>query len=341
MSYLKKCVVWDLDNTVWNGICLEGCVTERREIKEVISRLDKRGILHSIASRNEKEPALRLLHEQGLEDFFVAAQINWLPKSSNIITISEQLNIALDAIAFVDDEAFELEQVAFMLPDVMTIPADQACQLAENPVFDPGYTTRESRSRRHFYQTESRRKAAERLYVTREDFLLSCRMKLTVRPMQEEDINRVSELMTRTHQLNTTGLILDRQKLLDLIPDRAKDQVIFVAELDDRFGWNGIVGAAVVRYTPQHCRIIFFALSCRVLGRGIERAFLHKLIHQALESGFDETEALFKNTGRNRMMRALYQMSGFVPTGHLADEIMIFSLKNNNIPEIPKWVELQ
>jgi len=341
MSLLRKCVVWDLDNTVWNGVCLEGRVTERREIKEVISRLDQRGILHSIASRNEREPALRLLHEQGLEDFFVAPQINWLPKSSNIVTISEQLNIALDAIAFVDDEAFELEQVGFMLPDVMTISADQACQLAENPAFDPGYSTRESRSRRYFYQTENRRKAAEKKFLTREDFLLSCRMKLTVRPMQEEDINRVSELMTRTHQLNTTGLILDRQKLVDLTPNRAKDQMIFVAELDDKFGWNGIVGSAVVRVTPEHYRIIFFALSCRVLGRGIERAFLHELIQQARESGFDETEALFKNTGRNRMMRALYQMSGFVPSGHLADDTMIFSLKNHYIPVIPKWVELQ
>ena len=340
MSAVKKCIVWDLDNTLWDGICLEGKVTTRPEIQRVITELDQKGILHSIASRNEQEPAMQVLHQQGLEHFFVVPQINWLPKSTNIITISEQLNISLDCIAFIDDEPFERAQIAFMLPDVMTIAAEEAGHLPEMPAFDPGFTTMESKSRRDFYQAEIKRREAQRQFSSREDFLMSCRMKLSIRPMCAEDVDRVSELMSRTHQLNTTGMIFDKQKLFRMLTDYNSDYRVFVAELSDKFGWNGIIGTAVVECDLKYYRIIFFALSCRILGRGIERAFLAALVQNAVENGFSETEALYKNTGRNSMMRALYQMSGFVHKNDPAFDTLIYRLNNHHIPAIPKWVEI-
>jgi FkbH-like protein len=340
MSKSKKCIVWDLDNTLWDGICIEGDVKPRPEIQRVISELDQHGIIHSIASRNEEEVAMKVLENHKLAHFFVVPQINWLPKTTNIVNITEALNISLDSVAFVDDDPFELDQVSFMLPDVMTIPANEASQLSHMQAFNPGYTTEESRSRRQFYQAEEKRKETEQQFASREEFLMSCNMKLSIRTMRKKDIPRVLELMTRTHQLNTTGQIFPEERLLEIMNQNNENEVIFIAELRDKFGWNGIIGTAVIEFTQVYFRILFFAMSCRILGRGIERAFLASLVKEAIKNDYNEIEALYKNTGRNSMMRALYQMSGFKHRNNLPDKTMIFFINHNQIPDIPKWVEV-
>jgi FkbH-like protein len=115
MASAKKCLVWDLDNTLWDGVCLEGAVRLRPEAADTIAALDRRGILHSVASRGDAEVALAQLRTFELDEYFLAPKINWLPKPTNILAIGRELGIPLDAMAFVDDEPFELEQVAAML----------------------------------------------------------------------------------------------------------------------------------------------------------------------------------------------------------------------------------
>ena len=340
MPLSKKCIIWDLDNTLWDGICLEGDVTIRPAIRDVISRLDRRGIIHSIASRSEEDVAMKVLHDQQMIDYFVDPKINWLPKTTNIIAITKALNIPLDSVAFIDDDPFELNQVQFMLPDVMTIDSKDATKLSDMPEFDPGFFTLESKSRREFYQAEEKRKEAEQQFSSREEFLVSCKMNLYIRPMNRKDTPRVTELMTRTHQLNTTGQIFEKDELLEIARHKSEREVIYIAELSDKFGWNGIIGTAVINCTAANFRIIFFALSCRILGRGIEKAFLASLVKKADENGYRKVEALYRSTGRNSMMRALYQMSGFTPGKKLADQTMIFKINCNQIPETPRWVEV-
>ena len=145
---MKKCIVWDLDNTLWDGVCLEGAVTLREKVAEAIRELDRRGILHSIACRGNEEAAITTLKDFGLEGFFLVPQINWLPKSQNIVRISKVLNLPLNSIAFVDDDRFEREQVAFMLPDVVTIDSRDAHQLPNREEFTAANATRESGERR-------------------------------------------------------------------------------------------------------------------------------------------------------------------------------------------------
>ncbi len=339
MSSAKKCIVWDLDNTLWDGICLEGNVTMRPAIREVISELDQRGILHSIASRNETEVAMQVLQAERMTHFFVAPQINWLPKTTNLRMIHKTLNISLDAMAFVDDDPFERDQVRFMLPDVLTIDAADAGKLPEMPEFDPGYLTDESKSRRRFYQADAIRREAEQQFASREQFLASCNMKLMIRPIITDDIPRVLELMTRTHQLNTTGQFFEQTKLVQIATEPNGEQ-IFVAELRDKFGWNGIIGTALVEADPSAFTIIFFAMSCRILGRGIERAFLINLVEKARDRGCSKIMAMYRDTGRNSMMRALYQMTGFRHAHTRADQTMLFMLNGNNLPLKPPWVEI-
>jgi FkbH-like protein len=341
VTSLKKCLVWDLDNTLWDGVCLEGIVKVKPEVIETIKKLDSRGILHSIASRGDKDLAFSILEQNNLQDFFLVPQINWLPKSQSIIKISSELNLSLDTIAFIDDDKFEREQVSFMLPDVLTIEAENAKYLPECSEFSPIEISKEALVRRTLYQAELNRKRAEQDYISRKDFLISCGMKLKIRAMNENDIPRVLELMTRTHQLNTTGLLMNKNELTNILVNSSGNLNIMVAELVDKFGSYGIIGVAMFESNEQMWRLKYLAISCRVMGRGIGKAILLKLVQTAVKEKFLKIEAEFCNTGRNKMMRALYQMSGFIIKKNKEESAtIIFQADKKNLANIPEWVEV-
>ncbi len=336
----KKCVVWDLDRTVWDDIALEGNVEVRDGVRRTIETLDRRGILHSVASRNDEDLALKILRENRLDAYFLSPKINWLPKSANIVAIGKELGIALDSLAFVDDEPFEREQVSFMLPQVMVVDAALAPGLADMPEFSPAELTEEAGSRRLFYRAERERGLAEQRFGTREEFLKSCGMSLKVRVMTEADIPRVKELATRTHQLNTTGRLFDADELREICRGGGS-RTVEVAELSDKFGPYGIIGVALIDSGNDSWRLEYLAMSCRILGRGIERAFLVELLARTRGRGVRNVEVLYKATGRNRMMLALYQMMGFRPSGPAPDgEAQVFSAPVDGSWNAPGWVRV-
>jgi FkbH-like protein len=341
MSEVKKCIVWDLDNTLWDGVCLEGEVSLREEVVRSIRELDRRGILHSIASRGDEDLALKVLRDHAIDGLFLAPRIGWLPKSQSIVQISQELGISTDSMAFVDDDPFEREQIEFMLPGVLTIDAQKSPLIPAMPEFTPGILTSEAAGRRLFYQSEVRRQSAAAAFSTREDFLKSCGMNLTIRAMKEENIPRVVELMSRTHQLNTTGWLFGADEVAGLLRRDGDSRMIAVAELEDRFGSYGIIGTAIVETLPQSWSLKYLAVSCRVLGRGVERAFLVSLLREACAGGFARVEAAYRDTGKNRMMRALYQMVGLQVAGECGDDgELIFVLGSHEVPEIPPWVSV-
>jgi FkbH-like protein len=342
MNVVRKCLIWDLDNTLWEGVCLEGNVRVRPEVADAVAELDRRGILQSIASRGDAGLAQQALGRNGLAGFFLAPQVNWLPKPQSIIRISKELRLSFDAIAFIDDDPFEREQVSYMLPDVLTLDARCANQLPGLPDFSPADITPEARARRQLYKMGLEAARTEVGFACREDFLASCQMKLTVRPMAETDIPRVEELTTRTHQLNTTGLTLGRSDLERIFHDSSDEPRVTVAELHDRFGGHGIIGVAITEPARPVWRLISFAVSCRVMGRGIERAFLASLVRAAHARGYTDSEAAYRDTGRNRTMRALYQMMGFRMNGHTADpDILLFRARIEEVSAAPRWVEVE
>ena len=160
-----KCVVWDLDNTLWDGVLLEGDnVSLRPEIVDVIKTLDERGILHSVASRSDYDKAIQKLSEFGLAHLFLFPQINWGPKSISVAQVAEHLNIGTDALAFIDDDQFELGEVAAGVPGVLCIDAARAADLPDMPEMQPRFITEDSRQRRSNYQAEIlRQEAAEEM----------------------------------------------------------------------------------------------------------------------------------------------------------------------------------
>jgi FkbH-like protein len=166
-------------------------------------------------------------------------------------------------------------------------------------------------------------------------------MRLSVRPMEGRDTARVLELMTRTHQLNTTGLQLGSGELEGLLHASDDGRRVFVAELVDRFGTYGIIGTAIIDRSRDRWRLMYFALSCRVMGRGIERAFLSALIRTATGEAPSTVEAEFRDTGRNRMMRAMYQMMNFRPPAEPEEDgSLVFHSEVLELPAPPPWVEV-
>jgi len=305
-----KCVVWDLDNTVWDGTLLEGDKVQLREgVREIIHALDARGILHSIASRNHAESALARLRELELEEYFLYPQINWGSKAASVRTVAESLNIGLDSICFIDDQPFELAEVKDALPQVLCMDHFQLPHLLQMPELTPDTITPESGMRRKMYLGEMRRKQIEEAFTgPQEEFLATLNMVFTIAPARAEDLARAEELTNRTNQLNTTGRTFSREELEKL---RCSDRhLLLMSELTDKFGSYGKIGLALVECDPQVWTIKLLLMSCRVMNRGVGTIMLNHILRKARASGV-RLLSEFVSNDRNRMMYVTYKFAGF------------------------------
>jgi HAD superfamily phosphatase (TIGR01681 family) len=200
-----KCVVFDLDNTLWDGVLLEGAVQLRAGIGELFRRLDERGILISVASKNAPEDALAELRRLGLVDYLLHPAIGWGPKSEGVRQIASQLDIGIDSLIFVDDSPFERAEVADALPGVETIAESMLHDLLDHPRLH-GAVTEESRRRRAMYrQAVDRTEAAACYGDDYRAFLAGCEIRVDIQPPVAADHERIAELVQRTNQLNFSG----------------------------------------------------------------------------------------------------------------------------------------
>ena len=333
-----KCVVWDLDHTVWNGILLEGDqLALRPGVREAIEAFDERGILQSIASRNESGPAREQLRRFGLEHFFLHPQIGWAAKSESIRRIAEQLNIGLDTFAFVDDQPFEREEVRFALPEVRTFDASEIARLVEDPDFTPRVVTEDARRRREMYQADATRQEAESSFKGPTDaFLATLEMEFSVGPAEAGDLLRVEELVARTNQLNTTGRIYSYEELAALRV--SPDHLLLVAELTDKHGPYGKIGVVLLHRTVDTWTIKLLLMSCRVMSRGVGGALITLLRQQAREAGV-RLLAEFKPTDRNRMMYITYKFAGFSEVSEIEGTALL-EADPASIPELPAYFRI-
>jgi len=305
-----KCVVWDLDNTLWDGVLLEdGDVAVRPSVVDHIHRLDAMGVLHSVASKNDHEAAMAKLTELGLADMFLFPQISWNAKSSSIERIATKLNLGLDAFAFVDDQEFELAEVGHALPTVTCVDSAVMDDVLARPEFRPRFVTDESAQRRGMYQSQLARDDIESDFVgTSEEFLASLGMTFTIAPARTEDLQRAEELTVRTNQLNSTGRTYSYDELNAL--RESPDHLLLVASLTDRFGSYGKIGLALVEKGTPDWQLNMMLMSCRVMSRGVGTVLLGHIMGLARAAGAG-LRADFVETGRNRMMQITYAFSGF------------------------------
>jgi FkbH-like protein/amino acid adenylation domain-containing protein len=305
-----KCLVWDLDQTLWRGVLLEdAAVRVPDEIRDVIVELDARGILQSVASRNDHDYAWERLAALGIADYLVVPQIGWGRKSDSVLAIADRLGFAQHTIAFIDDQPAERLEVARALPGVRCYPAEAAKTLPTRPEFTPAVVTEDSRRRRLMYQGEVLRRAERDSFAgPDEDFLRTLNLELVVHRATEEDLARVEELTRRTSQMNATGVHYGAPTLRSLLADPGHE--VLVATLTDRFGPHGAIGIMLLtkKFPVWHLKLL--ATSCRVVSFGTGTVLLNWLTDQAAAADA-HLVADFVRTDRNRMMEVAYRFAGF------------------------------
>jgi FkbH-like protein len=342
MGYIKaeiginrKCIVLDLDNTLWGGIVgedgFEGIKlspqypgTSFIEFQRVILALYGRGIILAINSRNNEDEALRVIREHPYmvlrEDNFASIKINWNDKISNIKAIAEELNIGLDSLVYFDDDPINREVMAKALPEVMTVdlpkdPALYAQTLMNLNDFNTFFITDEDKRRGRMYIEERKRSQLENSVSSLDDFLYLLNIKINIRKADKFTIPRIAQLVLKTNQFNLTTKRYQEEDILKFAQD--KNMLVGCAQTADKFGDNGITGVFIVKKNPGYSEwnIDTFLLSCRVMGRRIEDGIMQYILSEARKEGVKRIKAKYIPTKKNKPCESFLTNSGFKKEG--------------------------
>jgi FkbH-like protein len=324
-----KCLVTDLDNTLWGGVIGEDGLDGIKigsdasgyafeSLQRAMLDLHRRGVILAIASKNnpaeahaaiEKHPGMILRPQH-----FAALRINWNDKAASLRELASDLNIGLDAIAFIDDNPIEREWVREQLPQVSIIdlppdPMGYAAALRESPVFERLSLTDEDRDRGRMYAEQRARAELQSSAASLEDFYRSLQMEVDIATVQPETIPRAAQLTQKTNQFNLTTRRYSEQQIADIARD--PHCRVYAIRVKDRFGDNGIVGVAVTRDQAGRCEIDTLLLSCRVIGRTIETAFLAHIAAQARQRGNTLLSGWFLPSQKNAPAKDFYSSHEF------------------------------
>ena len=342
MGYIKadlginrKCIVLDLDNTLWGGIVGEDGFEGIRlspqppgmpfiEFQRVILALNERGIILAINSRNNEDEALRVIREHPhmilREDNFASIKINWNDKISNIKAIAEELNIGLDSLVYFDDDPINREVMSKALPQVMTVdlpedPALYAQTLMSLNDFNTFSITEEDKKRGRMYIEEKKRSQLENSVSNLDDFLSQLGIKIKIRRADKFTIPRISQLVLKTNQFNLTTKRFQEEDILKFSQD--KNMLVGCAQTADKFGDNGITGVFIVQKSPDFSEwsIETFLLSCRVMGRSIEYGIMQYILNEARKEGIKKVRGQYIPTKKNKPCESFLPNSGFKKEG--------------------------
>lgn len=336
----RKCIVVDLDNTLWGGVLgdlgplgvelgAEGIGLAYRDFQRELLRIKRLGVLLAIVSKNDERLVHEVFERNGhlllSQDDFVTLRINWNPKPENLRSISSELNLSLDSFLFLDDSPHERSMVRRELPEVLTPvlpedPVDRPNFLRRLTGWYPVRVTAEDRNRSEYYQQEKQRAALAERSTDVEGFLTSLGLILTFKRVGEEDMPRVAQMHRRTNQFNLTTR---RLTLAQLAQRRVEpDYGLYMGAVEDRFGDQGHVIVAVVKIhtsIPNNhisdgpvWELESFLMSCRVVGRRVETAFLREIAREAARAGARYVMARFIPTERNRIASRVLPEHGFV-----------------------------
>lgn len=328
---LRKCIVLDLDQTLWGGILGESGFDgiqldvnppgkEFRDFQRLLLEFYERGIILAINSRNNFEEAIAVIRDHPYmilrEKHFAAIRINWQDKVLNMRSIAQELNIGLDSMVFIDDSPVERLYMKQALPEVLTLdlpddPALYRSTLEQLNDFSVLSLTEEDMKRGEIYAAQYARERLRENSVSYEDFLANLKMTLTIRQADSFSMARVAQLTNRTNQFNLTTRRYTEQEIASFCEDPSFG--VYTLQVSDIFGDNGLVGIAVIKKYSEDCLWEFdsFLMSCRVLGRRLETCFLHTLLKLAQEKGIRMIRGDFIPTGKNEVARDFYRDHGF------------------------------
>ena len=344
-AHLIKCVVWDIDNTLLNGVYLESGDSPPAAdpvVAAALAEFAARGIIHAIASKNPQEAAAHAAKVTGRE--FAAVECGWGRKSDAVARIAASLGIGTDALAFVDDDPYERTEVGTALPEVLVLAPEEVTEAATWPEFGVTAVTEEARRRGEMYAARRLRQDAQRAFGgSLEEFLRSAGTQATIAAAELEDVPRLHELTTRTRQFNSAGHAVTEAELAAMITpagqgpggDGPRADTVTV-RLRDAFGDDGIVGTCITsRGADGTWTVRLLAMSCRAMGRGVIGALLAWLIREAAREGAHQVVVPCVLNDRNVPLRLALASAGFRAGGK--DTVFRRDVAGP-LPGLPSWV---
>ena len=323
----KKCLVLDLDNTLWGGVLGEdgpdgikiggdypGKAFQR--FQEGLLELSKNGVILAICSKNNEQDVLELWEKNPYlvlrKEHFAAYRINWQDKATNLEELAEELNLGLDSFVFVDDNPVERTLIKQLLP-MVSVP-DFPTQPYDLPVFFKNLVeeefkvysvTEEDKVKTAQYKANAQRSNLRKSFADFTEFLESLDMRLTISAANEYNIPRSAQMTQKTNQFNLTTKRYTDAEVRAMI---GKGCQVYCLSVADRFGDNGITGCIMV----DGNEVDSFLLSCRILGKGIETAFIKKVFQILRQQGVDELKASYVPTPKNGQVKDFYEKMGML-----------------------------
>jgi FkbH-like protein len=330
MGLTRKCVVVDLDNTLWGGIVGEDGPngirlghtapgSEYVEFQQFLATLPQRGIILAVNSKNNVDDAMQVIqHHEAMvlrETAFSALRINWLPKPENMASIAEELGIGVESFVFVDDNPEERQLMRHVLPQVLTVemprdPALYRATLEALPELQTLEVTGEDRARVGQYRAKREREQMRMTMISLEEYLHSLGIRVMIAPCSEANLSRVAQLFQRTNQFNVTTRRHDAPLLAQRMTD--PEWRLYTLRAGDRFSDHGLVAIAIARLDVSAWTVESFLMSCRVISYGIETALLAVIAEDAVAHGATRLYGEFVPTKKNQPARDLYERHGFV-----------------------------
>ena len=326
----RKCLVLDLDNSLWGGVIGDdgvdgiqiGKETPEAEaytaFQKYLLALKERGVLLAVCSKNEESAAKAgfshpdtILH---LDDF-VAFQANWESKDQNVRRIAKMLNIGLDSLVFLDDNPMERAIVREHVPEV-AVPevtggdvASYIRAIERNGYFETVSISEDDRKRSETYHANQRRVEMEATASSYADFLVSLDMRAEIAPFRRIYYDRIAQLTNKSNQFNLTTRRFTRADIEHMAEDSR--YITLYSRLQDRFGDNGLVSVVIAEKEGKDVHIRLWLMSCRVLKRGMEEAMMEALAEKARLAGGEKLIGYYYPTAKNGMVRDFYSAHGF------------------------------
>ena len=352
---IRKCVVLDLDNTLWGGVIGEDGMSGIklgqtypgncfRAFQLRLLGLRREGFVLAINSKNNETDAMQVLEDHPemilRKEHFACWRINWQDKATNLREIATELNIGLDSIVMIDDNETECEWIRTQLPMVAV------CQLPSEPFNIPESLDTiaglhrvslldEDVQKAEMYRVQRKRAEEQASFGSLDEFLSSLDLKVAIETANDYSIPRVAQLTQKTNQFNLTTRRYAESDISAICS--SDDAQVIAVSVEDRFGAYGIVGAAILRFRQSSCDIDTFLLSCRVIGRGIEDAMMAGIADSARNRGTDVLSGQFIPTQKNAPAADLYRRLGFEEVAENSFELKL----SKSILRVPDFLEVQ
>ena len=328
-----KCVVLDLDNTLWGGVIgddgVDGIALNAHGDGEAFYRLQlflkellKRGILLAVASKNEMSNALLPFEKHPdmvlKRDDITCFMADWNDKAGNIRKIKNVLNIGFDSMVFLDDNPFERDLVRGVLPDVIVPelpedPADYVRAICELNLFETPAFSAEDLKRSEMYRAEGERRQAQAEFANADDFLLSLDMRIVVARFDVFHLPRIAQLIQRSNQFNLTTRRRAEADCEALMNNPGVTPLY--VKLSDRLGDHGLIGIVILEPDGDTLAIRDWLMSCRVLARGVEQFTMNLVVEEAVRLNLKTVTGEYIRTPKNDMVKEFFGQFGFVREG--------------------------